>query len=116
VMPIDPENPEIRAMRDRVFKGKVNTATMCAIFGRKPRTISRWIAHGLPHTRIGTEDWFDLDLVRDWIGASTSRQGSPRPPGRPKFYGTAGHELSATRVLRARSKPKRADEIPWPDR
>jgi hypothetical protein len=82
--PIDPQSAEIQALRERVFQGKVNSPTLCAIFGRDPRTLSRWKARGLPYVTIGNEDWFDLDQVRSWIDAPKSRAGAPRPRGRPK--------------------------------
>jgi hypothetical protein len=91
-------SPEIQAMRERIFQGKVNTAQLCAIFGRGPRAISRWISHGLPHTRIGTMDWFDLEKVADWIGATTERQhGGPRLPGRPRFFGAGERQYQRRR-------------------
>jgi predicted dehydrogenase len=87
--PIDPQSPEIQALRERIFQGKVNSPTLCAIFDRDPRTLSRWKARGLPYVTIGNEDWYDLDRVRSWIDAPESRAGAARPRGRPKSPHTA---------------------------
>jgi hypothetical protein len=89
---VDPESPAVVAVRDRLFEGKVDTPTLMAVLRKKQRSISRMIAHGLPYTRIGHENWFDLDEVKAWLGRSSKRCGPPRGPGRPRFYGTPDHQ------------------------
>jgi hypothetical protein len=113
--PIDPQSPEIQALRERFFQGRVKSPTLCAIVDRVPRTLARWKARGLPYTTIGNEDWFDLDQVRHWLEIPKSRAGAPRPRGRPKSpHNAEAHRRIAHNPPAAKRTPERYRQHPDP--
>jgi hypothetical protein len=74
----------VAAIRKRVFDGLAPVEDFAAAIDKTPRTVSNYIARGLPVLYVGRTPYVRIDAARDWLRARKTRDLDPRGRGRPR--------------------------------
>lgn len=71
-------------MSENVLAGLVTVRDFAEQVARRPRTITRWLAMGLPAVRVGQTPMIDPARARRWLedGGAASRNMRPVRRGR----------------------------------
>ena len=74
---------EARQLREKLFDGLATVSVFAQSVNRTERCVQRFIAAGLPVTRMGKTPYVIVSEARDWLFKNASRH-EPVRRGRPR--------------------------------
>lgn len=77
--------PAAAAIRAKALEGAVEPCVFGRAFNKTDRTVSNWIAQGLPVIYVGRKPYVLIEPGIEWLRTRrTQQQPEPRRPGRPR--------------------------------
>ena len=78
-----PPRGTVAAIREKVLEGFAPVDDFAAAIDKTPRTVSNYIARGLPVMYVGRTPYVWVAKAPDWLRAQKMRDLEPRGRGRP---------------------------------
>jgi len=77
-------SPSAAAVRAALLDGLTTVEAFAEGADKSKRTVDAWIAQGMPTVRVGRTVYIPIAEARAWLLKPSTRNASPRKPGRPR--------------------------------